>query len=121
MSKISPVYILAALIGLAAMFSGFTDKRILFINGTKTAVIVLAAAGFLMCSTGVIGLFVTKGPGHPLAITGYLFGVLAMVVAAVQIWGLKVPYLSEPKNGLIVLTAIILIKVVIGRFNFLLH
>ena len=120
MSKAFPVYIIAGIVSLAAMYSGFTDKRVPFIYDTKTAVIVIAAAGFVMCSTGLIGLFINKAPAHPLTIAGYILGILALLVAIVQIYGLKVPYLYEPKNGLIAITVIIIIKVVIARFNYIL-
>lgn len=120
MQKLLPLYIIAGLIGAIALISGLTGKKLLFVTDTRSAVIVLAAAGFLMCSFGALGVFITKAPLHPLTIAGYVLGTLALLAGIAQLFSIKVPVLSDPKNALIVIAAIIIIKVVIARLNFLL-
>ena len=114
-----PLYLLAALAGVLALIAGFGGITILFISDVKTAVIVLAAAGFIMCSSGMIGHFVANAPFHPLTIIAYIVGIIALFTGIVQIFNLDIPVLSDPSTALVVLTAAIVIKVLIARFAFL--
>ena len=120
MIKVIPLYALSAVAAVLALVAGFTGKRILFIGDIRMAVIVLFAAGFLLCSTGAITSFVGKAPGHPLTIAGYIIGAVALFTGLVQIFGWQVPVLVEPRTALIIITVAILLKVAIARFAYLL-
>jgi hypothetical protein len=120
MAKTFPIYMISGLVGLLALYSGLTGKRVPFINDTRSAVIWLTAAGFIMCSTGTIFIFVTKAPAHPLSIASYILGAVAMLVGAVQIFKINIPFLRDPYKALIVLAVIIIVKVVVGRLNYIL-
>lgn len=119
MPKVLPLYILSGLVALVAVYSGLTGNAVWFIKDTRMAVIVLAGAGFMMCSTGVITTFVTKAPAHPLTILTYLLGALALFAGLVQLCGWSVPMLSDSRTALIVITIVIVMKAVIGRFGHL--
>lgn len=121
MQGIFPLYLFTGLVGALALVAGLTGVNLPFIHNPRSAAIILAVAGFLMCSTGLIALFVTKAPAHPLSLAGYALGILAMLTGVVQIFNLKFPYLSDPRIALLVLGGIIIIKAVIARFNFLLN
>jgi hypothetical protein len=115
MPKVLPVYIIAAIAAVVAMYAGFAGRPVWFIHDTRTAVITLAAAGFLMCSTGAIASFVSRAPAHPLTIAGYLVGALALLAGLTQLFGWKVPYLADARTALIVITVAVVIKVIIAR------
>lgn len=115
-----PLYILSGIIGLIALYAGFSGKTFLFIRDTRTAVIVLGVVGFLMCVFGAIGIFVTKAPAHPLTAAGYVLGSLALLISLSQLFRFKIPLFSDPKSALTMITIIIIIKIVIARFSFLL-
>ncbi|RFZ77474.1 hypothetical protein DS742_18135 [Lacrimispora amygdalina] len=102
--------------GLIA-YAGLSGKQILFINGPRSAVITLGAIGFAMCMImPTIGKFISNAPAHPLTIMGYIFGTIALLTTAAQIFKWKIPILYDPQIALFVVAGCIVIKSVIGRF-----
>lgn len=120
MIKSIPIYIILGIAGIATIYAGFSGKRILFVTDTRSAVIVLTAIGFLMCSMGALGAFVNKAPAHPLTIAGYLLGSLALLTGIIQLFKLKVPLMSNPNSALLIIAVAITFKFIIARLNFLL-
>lgn len=99
--------------------AGLSEKKILFINGPRSAVITLGVIGILMCMIS-IGTFISSAPMHPLTVLGYLFGILAMLIFLSQIFGWNIPLIHEPRTVLFLLSGCIILKGVIGRFVYLL-
>lgn len=98
------------------VYAGLSGKQIVFINGPRTAVITLGAIGFAMCTImPTIGIFIKNAPAHPLTITGYLIGSLALLTTATQLFRWKIPLLYDPKISLFVVAGCIVIKSIIGR------
>ncbi len=120
MSKTWPLYALTALIGLIAVYSGFTGKKMWFITDTRTAVITLTAIGFIMCSLGQLAPFVTKATAHPLSILGYLLGTTALVIGVAQVFRFRLPVLHDPTAALTAICIVIVLKFIIARFHFIL-
>lgn len=99
------------------VYAGLSDKQILFINGPRSAVITLGAIGFAMCMImPTIGKFISGAPAHPLTIMGYIFGTIALLTTAVQLFKWKIPVLYDPRIALLVVAGCIVIKSIIGRF-----
>ncbi|WP_250227305.1 hypothetical protein [Anaeropeptidivorans aminofermentans] len=99
------------------VYAGLSGKQILFINGPRPAVITLGAIGFTMCMImPTIGKFISNAPAHPLTIMGYIFGTIALLTTAIQIFKWKIPILYDPKIALFVVAGCIVIKSIIGRF-----
>ncbi|MBA4699390.1 MAG: hypothetical protein H2212_08120 [Ruminococcus sp.] len=99
------------------VYAGLSGKQILFINGPRTAVITLGAIGFAICMImPTIGRFIRNAPAHPLTILGYIFGTIALLTTAAQIFKWKIPILYDPKIALFVVAGCIVIKSIIGRF-----
>ena len=119
MEKTLPIYIIAAAVALGSLILGLLDVPFWFIRSARTAAIVFAAAGFVMCATGMISTFVTQAPLHPLTIVAYLVGLFALFVGIVQVFNLSIPPFSDPKTALIMMGAAVVVKVVIGRLAFL--
>ena len=100
------------------VYAGLSGKQILFINGPRSAVITLGAIGFAMCMImPTIGKFISNAPAHPLTIMGYIFGTIALLTTAAQIFKWKIPILYDPKIALFVVAGCIVIKSIIGRFT----
>lgn len=98
------------------VYAGLSGKQILFINGPRAAVITLGAIGFAMCTImPTIGIFIRNAPAHPLTIMGYLFGTIALLTTATQLFKWKIPLLYDPKIALLVVAGCIIIKSIIGR------
>jgi hypothetical protein len=121
MEKTLPIYILAAAVALASLILGLLDVPFWFIRSTRTAAIVFAAAGFVMCATGMISTFIPQAPVHPLTIVAYLVGLFALFIGIVQVFNLSIPPFSDPKLALILMGAAVVVKVVIGRLAFLIR
>lgn len=119
MNKTLPIYLLAGIIGLLSLYGGLSGQKILFINSPKTALITLAIVGFIMCSTGALAPFITNAPSHPLTLMGYTLGIVALIIALNQIFNWGIPLINDPKNALIVLSILIVVKIVIARFGFM--
>lgn len=98
-------------------YAGLSGKQISFINGPRSAVITLGTIGFAMCMImPSIGKFISNAPAHPLTIMGYIFGTIALLTTATQIFKWKIPFLCDPKIALLVVAGCIVIKSIIGRF-----
>ena len=115
--RIPVLYVLSALIAVAAIYAGLTGAKLPYISGSRATLLMLAAAGFAMCSFGAIGDFIGKAPAHPLTIAGYLLGALALFIGIVHIANLKVPYLSDHKTAFALLAIIIVVKFIIARLK----
>ncbi len=99
------------------VYAGLSGKQILFINGPRSAVITLGAIGFAMCMImPTIGKFISNAPAHPLTSMGYIFGTIALLTTATQLFKWKIPILYDPKIALFVAAGCIVIKSVIGIF-----
>ncbi len=119
MEKTLPIYIIAAAVALGSLIIGLLGVPFWFIRSARTAAIVFAAAGFVMCATGMIRTFITQAPFHPLTIVAYLVGLFALFIGIVQVFNLRIPPFSDPKMALILMGAAAIVKVVIGRLAFL--
>lgn len=119
MSSSISLYLVSGFVAVAALYSGLTNANFIFIKDPRSAVIILTIAGFAMCSTGVLGRFVTKAPTHPLSILGYILGITALAIGVANIFKLRLPLISDPRDALIAMAVVIVAKVIIARFNFL--
>ena len=99
------------------VYAGLSGKQILFINGSRTAVITLGIIGFTMCMImPTIGKFISNAPAHPLTIMGYIFGAVALLTTVAQIFKWNIPIIYDPKFSLFIVASCIVIKSIIGRF-----
>lgn len=114
------IYFIAGGICVLAFILGFTDKKFLFLRSQKACVMAVAVCGFVMCTTGLIGVFITKAPAHPLSIAGYVLGAFALIAALSQILNWKLPLIKTPKRALVLIAACIAAKVLIARLYILL-
>ncbi|HBG5342987.1 TPA: hypothetical protein KQG29_000318 [Clostridioides difficile] len=104
-------------ITILIVYAGLSGKQILFIDGPRLAVITLGAIGFAMCMImPTIGKFISNVPTHPFTIMGYIFGIIALLTTATQIFKWKIPIFYDPKIALFVVAGCIIIKSIIGRF-----
>jgi hypothetical protein len=100
------------------VWAGLCKKRILFIDGPRSAAITLGIVGLLLCVISV-GKFVSAAPAHPLTIVGYVLGVVALLAFLTQIFSWGIPFLSDPRVALFVLAGCIVVKGVIARIGWM--
>ncbi|MDU5335628.1 hypothetical protein [Enterococcus sp.] len=102
------------------VYAALCGRKLLFIDGPRSAVITLGVIGFAMCTLmPTIGKFISNAPAHPLTIMGYIFGTIALFTTAAQLFKWQVPFIYDPKMALIVIAGCIVIKSLIGRFSYL--
>lgn len=97
------------------LWIGLSGKKILFIDGARSAVLTLGVIGMFFCTIS-IGRFIQTAPMHPLTIVGYIFGVFALLIFVVQIFQWHVPLIYDPKIALYAMAICIAIKSLVGRF-----
>lgn len=117
MIKTMPLYIVSGVVALVAFFVGLTNSKFLFITSPRMAVITVTAAGFLMCTSGAIGLFVTKAPVNLLTVLGYVLGIAALAIGIIFIFNIKMPFSFSANAALITIMIIIILKVIIARIG----
>ncbi|MCC0697195.1 hypothetical protein [Clostridioides sp. ES-S-0048-02] len=102
------------------VYAGLSGKQILFINGPRSAVIILGVIGFAICMImPTIGKFISNAPSHPFTIMGYIFGTIALLTTMTQIFKWNIPIIYDPKTALFVVAGCIVIKSIIARFALL--
>ncbi len=114
-----PVLVFEIILASFITIIGLSGRRILFIEGERTAVIALGVMGMLLCTLSV-GKFISSAPAHPLSILGYLFGSVALLAFLTQLFRWNVPILASPRTALLVLAGSMIIKSVVARFGHLL-
>jgi|GEM_PF-868100 hypothetical protein len=105
--------LVAAVTGLI-VWAGVSGRQIWFVASPRSAVITLGVIGMAFCTISV-GRFVTGGPAHPLAILGYLLGVIALLIFLTQIFQWNLPVIHDARTALFILAGIIVLKSVVGR------
>lgn len=109
------ILILELIVTGLLVWAGLSGKKILFIDGARSAVIMLGIIGMFFCMIS-IGKFIQTAPMHPLTIVGYIFGAIALLTFVVQIFQWQVPFICDPKIALYVMAICIGIKSLTGRF-----
>lgn len=80
----------------------------------KIVLITVLIVGMAMCTKG-IGRIAANGEWtHPAAILGYVLGVIALVVAFAGIFHKKILFVTDEKQALVTLIAVIILKLIIG-------
>jgi hypothetical protein len=105
---------LAGVVGLVAalLVAGvLTNVTLAMGISDRVAFVALVVVGMTMCALGGIGQAPVHGWGHPISITGYVLGALALLLAAAVLVGVPMPWITTERAALIALTALMLVKV----------
>lgn len=113
------ILILVIVITAFIVYAGLSGQKILFIDGPRSAVIVLGIVGMALCAISV-GKAITAAPASLLAIAGYIVGTVALLTFATQIFKWELPVIGDAKNALIVLGSCMVLKSILSRFVHLL-
>jgi hypothetical protein len=113
------ILVLVIVIAGLFVFTGLSGKKILFIDGPRSATIALGIIGMALCAISV-GKAITAAPASPLAIAGYIVGATALLALLTQIFKWHLPLIGDAKTALIVLASCMVIKSLLSRFVHLL-
>jgi hypothetical protein len=116
------IFVSILTLGVTALivYAGLSGKKILFVDGPRSAAITLGAIGMAFCAISV-GRFISGAPAHPLSIVGYLVGTIALVAFLTQVFQWKISVLQDPATALWVIAVCIAIKTVVARLYFLIR
>ena len=105
------VIVLALLIA-AIVFIAVTEKKVPVLSNPRAAMTAVLVLGMVMCTSGIGRVAAIQQWTHPLAILGYLFGALILVVGLGVIFGWKLPFIQSDAQAILIVAVLIGIKVV---------
>jgi len=112
-SPLSLNVMLVAVLFAALVFVVVTGKRVPLISNTRIAMAVLLVLGLTLCALGGIGRVAALGEwAHPLSILGYLLGALILVIGFATVFGLKLPYIQNDVQAIIIVSLLTGAKIV---------
>ncbi len=107
--------IITLVLGLLAaglVFMVLTGRDVPIVGNGAGALLTLGIIGIAMCTLSGIGsVQSTLGWTHPLTIAGSILGVLALVVVALPLFGIRLPLIADTRSAVLALAVIMLVKV----------
>ena len=107
--------IITLVLGLLAaglVFMVLTGRDVPIVGNGAGALLALGIIGIAMCTLGGIGsVQSTLGWTHPLTIAGSILGVLALLVVALPLFGVRLPLIADTRSAVLALAVIMLVKV----------
>lgn len=113
------ILVVVTVITALVVFAGLAGKKLLFIDGPRSAVITLGVIGMALCAISV-GKAINAAPVSFLAILGYIIGAVALLTFLTQIFKWELPVIGDPKSALLVLGSCMVLKSFLSRFVHLL-
>jgi hypothetical protein len=105
---------LASVFGLVAavLVVGVLTNVVLAMGvSDRIAFFALVVVGMTMCALGGISQAPRHGWWHPISITGYVLGALALLLAVAVLLRIPMPWIATERAALMALTVLLLIKV----------
>ncbi len=112
--------ILLLVLAASVVFIALTNRRFLWINGERAALITLVVLGMAMCTRGIGRVAETGAWTSPLAIAAYILGA---AILAITVWisiGKSFPFIAGARTALIVVAALIGTKLLVSTIHSLL-
>lgn len=111
-SVISPGILVLALLAAAVVFLTVSGTKLPLLSNLKVSLAVLVLLGIGICTQGGIGRIAATGEwSHPLAIVGYILGVLILVFSVAVFFNINLPFLASPQQAFLVIAGLIGLKV----------
>ncbi len=109
---------LVALFGLVSALlvtAVLTNVALQFGISDRIAFIALVILGMAMCGTGKLGLGAALGWANPLHLVGYVLGALGLILTALVLLSVPVPYIATDRAAIIALSILMLVKVGVAQ------
>ena len=103
--------ILLALLVAAVVFIAITGKKVPALSNTSVAMAAVLVLGMTMCTSGIGRVAAMQQWTHPLAILGYLFGALILVIGLGTVFGWKLPFIQSDAQAILIVAVLIGVKV----------
>ncbi len=112
------VPLVLGVISAGIVYAGLTGKPLPVITGPHAPLIALLIVGLGMCAFGIVQVSISGRWFSPLAITGYLLGVILLVVFVSTLAGWKLPQIQNETQAVVVVAALMAVKFLIGTVSF---
>jgi hypothetical protein len=110
---ITPSIIFLAVLAAAVVFIGVTSKKVPLLSNVRVDIILLVIIGMTICTQAGIGRIAATGQWtHPLAIVGYVFGGLILLITLAVFVGWKLPFIQNDQQALLAIAVLASLKVV---------
>jgi hypothetical protein len=110
---ITPSIIFLAVLAAAVVFIGVTSKKVPLLSNIRVDIILLVIIGMTICTQAGIGRIAATGQWtHPLAIVGYVFGGLILLITLAVFVGWKLPFIQNDQQALLAIAVLASLKVV---------
>lgn len=107
-SIISPTIMILSLLAATVAWIAIKGVQMPVLSNLKVSVVLLIVLGMAICSQGGIGRVADAGQWtHPLAIVGYLLGASILLLATAIVFNVRLPFLSSPQQGVIIMVVLI--------------
>ena len=104
--------ILLALLIVAIVFIAVTGKKVPMFSNARIAMGAVLVLGMAMCTSGIGRVAAIQQWTHPLAILGYLLGVLILVIGLGTVFGWKLPFIQSDAQAILIVAVLVGVKVV---------
>lgn len=108
-------YLLEIIVAAAIFMIGISNASFLFIEGTRSAAVVLGIIGLLFYAMNTMG-YVLRNPMHPVALMGSIFAIIGVILLVFQIFGIQFWILGNPVFALTYFALAMIAKAVVGMF-----
>ena len=101
----------------AVLLIALTNRKMLWINSERAALITIVVLGMAMCARGIGRVAETRSWSHPLAIVAYIIGA---AVLGLTIWvglGKSLPLIDDARSALLAVVALTGIKFIISTVH----
>ena len=113
--------LLIAVLFAGVFFAFMTGRRLPLISSERGTMIALLVLGFAMCMIGGSGRVGAMGTWtHPLSILGVLLGVTIIVIGLGSVFGIKLPFIQNGTQAVMIVTALVIVKFAITVLHSLL-
>ena len=105
--------VLGTLVGLVAAYvvgAHLAGLSVPFVADDRTAFVVLAVVGMVMCAFGIHTITRSTGLLSPASLIGAIIGLLILITFVAALLGRPMPVLTDYREGFIALAIAILIK-----------
>lgn len=109
---------LVALFGIVAtllIIGVLTNATLQFGIGDRVAFFTLVVIGMAMCGMGKLGQGAVYGWSNPLHLTGYILGTIGLLLAALVLFNVPVPFIATERAALVALTVLMLVKLGVAQ------
>jgi len=110
--------LILAVLAVGVIWVGLSGRKLPLLSNLKLDILLVVGLGMAICTQGGIGRVAALGIWtHPLAIVGYILGVLILLVTVSAFTGWKLPLIESDRQALLAVSMLAGLKVLNALFH----